>query len=154
MTEQLTALEPVEHALVRDDLDRPAAYHPQVLHGLRALGEDDCARQVELDLRGRGDLLEIAPIDRVERGVRTEEVNDIREYWDAFSATALGDGPGQHTRGRLHRIGARQPVGGRPGGSARSPPRTAIWALAPRGHGPPAAGHDLMRTRRSSRAAC
>ena len=40
MPEQLTALEPVEHALIENDLHSAAADDAQVLDRLGALGED------------------------------------------------------------------------------------------------------------------
>jgi hypothetical protein len=48
-----------------------------VLDGLRALGEDDRARGVELDLRGLLDALQIGGPDRVEGRVRVEEIGDL-----------------------------------------------------------------------------
>jgi hypothetical protein len=83
VAEQLADAEQIEHRVVVDDLDRPVAHDAQVLGRLRSLGEDRRPGEVELDLGGEGDPLDVGALEGVERRMGAEEVDDVGERGSA-----------------------------------------------------------------------
>ena len=77
MAEHLARSELVEHALAVDELDGPRADHPHVRRRRRALGEDDVAGGVELDLDGASHGLQGLRLECVERREPPEESGDV-----------------------------------------------------------------------------
>ncbi len=79
MAEQLSRAEQVKDPARKDYLDRAGPDDPQVLDGAFALREDRRSCREELDLGRVRDALDVGLLQRVERGMRAQERDDVRQ---------------------------------------------------------------------------